>query len=379
MLRGLMGLLRLDSSRPTLNPRWNLNAGTSGQRIIGGAADAATAIRRLEAESRQSARRWVGYFTYELGAALEPAMPQRAIDSTPLLCFAPADASQQPAPREHPISSAPLRSTFSRDAYLRAVQRCKDYIAAGDVYQINLSQRFSAGLQHPPPVIYQRLIERHPAVYGAYLDFGDEVLISNSPELFLRIEPLPDGRRRIITRPIKGTRPLGAGMEIELRDSLKDQAELNMIVDLERNDLGRICEIGSVRVTQPRTVEAHPTVYHGVATVEGMLRKDVSLLEILRATFPGGSITGAPKIRAMQIIHELEPIPRGAYCGAIGYLDPDGAMELNIAIRTMIIHAGEVHFAVGGGVVADSDPTAEYEETLVKARAMLEALAMNMM
>jgi para-aminobenzoate synthetase component 1 len=166
-------------------------------------------------------------------------------------------------------------------------------------------------------------------------------------------------------------------MDGELLESAKDQAELNMIIDLERNDLGRVCEIGSVRVTQPRTIEAHPTVYHGVATVEGRLRPDVDLLDLLRATFPGGSITGAPKIRAMEIIEELEPTRRGPYCGAIGYLSADGHIEFNIAIRTMIMKAGRVHVPVGGGIVADSDPADEYEETLVKARAMLGALGLS--
>jgi para-aminobenzoate synthetase component 1 len=166
-------------------------------------------------------------------------------------------------------------------------------------------------------------------------------------------------------------------MDVELRDSIKDQAELNMIIDLERNDLGRVCEIGSVKVTELRPIEAHPTVYHGVATIEGILRPDVNFVDLLRATFPGGSVTGAPKIRAMEIIEELEPVRRGPYCGAIGYLAADGSMEFNIAIRTMIVKDGLVHIPVGGGIVADSDPTAEYEETLVKARAMFAALGVS--
>ena len=166
-------------------------------------------------------------------------------------------------------------------------------------------------------------------------------------------------------------------MREQLDASIKDQAELNMIVDLERNDLGRICRIGSVQVSELRTVEAHPTVYHGVATVEGVVREDVGLVDMLRATFPGGSITGAPKIRAMQIIEELEPMRRGPYCGAIGFLSVDGHIDLNIAIRTMIIEGGRVHVPVGGGIVADSVPAGEYEETIVKARAMLAALGVE--
>ncbi len=166
-----------------------------------------------------------------------------------------------------------------------------------------------------------------------------------------------------------------------MRDALlhsgKDQAELNMIVDLERNDLGRICQIGSVRVIEPRTIEQHPTVYHGAATIEGLLREDIGLVDLLRATFPGGSVTGAPKICAMEIIEEIEPARRGPYCGAIGYVSIDGHIEFNVAIRTIIFEGGRVHVPVGGGIVADSDPSAEYEETLVKARAMFAALGMK--
>jgi para-aminobenzoate synthetase component I len=268
-------------------------------------------------------------------------------------------------------------SNFTRAEYIAAVKQCKEYIAAGDIYQVNLSQRFTVGLPDEPVQIYQRLMQQNPALFGAYLDFGDLALICNSPELFFRVTPQPDGSRKIITRPIKGTRPRAPGMEIELRDSAKDQAELNMIVDLERNDLGRICEVGSVKVVEPRVIEAHPTVYHGVATIEGILRADVTFIDLLRAMFPGGSVTGAPKIRAMQIIEELEPVRRGPYCGAIGYLASDGSMEFNIAIRTMIVKDGLVHIPVGGGIVADSDPEAEYEETLVKARAMFDALGID--
>jgi anthranilate/para-aminobenzoate synthase component I len=163
---------------------------------------------------------------------------------------------------------------------------------------------------------------------------------------------------------------------LELLNSLKDQAELNMIVDVERNDLGRICEIGSVKVVEPRSIESHPTVYHGVATVAGKLRAQISFVDILRATFPTGSVTGAPKIRAMQIVEELEPVRRGPYCGAIGYLGPGGEMEFSVAIRTITIKSGLAYVPVGGGIVADSDPAAEYEETLVKARAMFDALGL---
>jgi para-aminobenzoate synthetase component 1 len=264
-----------------------------------------------------------------------------------------------------------LTSNLSRVAYIEAVERARQYIAAGDVFQVNLSQRFTAPLREDPAAIYERLQRQSPALYGAYLDHGDYALIGNSPELFLRVER-EGGRRRATTRPIKGTRASGDGMAQQLRDSEKDQAELNMIIDLERNDLGRVCEIGSVRVTQPRSVEAHPTVLHTAATVEGLLREDVTFVDLLRATFPGGSITGAPKIRAMEIIDQLEPHRRGPYCGAIGYLGGDGTIEFNVAIRTMIVRDGFVYVTVGGGIVADSDPAAEDDETIVKARAMFE-------
>jgi len=237
---------------------------------------------------------------------------------------------------------------------------------------VNLSQRFTAGLTTQPAYIYQWLVRNLPARYGAYLNYDDYCLISNSPELFLKI----DGRQ-ITTRPIKGTRPLGDGMAEELLASAKDTAELNMIIDLERNDLGRVCETGTVRVTEPRHVEQHPTVLHGVATISGALREDVSLIDVLRATFPGGSVTGAPKIRAMQIIDELEPVRRNAYCGAIGYVARDGNCEFNLAIRTMTAKDGLIHIPAGGGIVADSDPAAEYEETLIKARAMFQALGIS--
>ncbi len=199
-------------------------------------------------------------------------------------------------------------------------------------------------------------------------------LASTSPELFLQLER----GGRITTRPIKGTRPASANPN-ELRNSEKDAAELHMIVDLLRNDLGRVCDYGSVRVTQPRTIESHPTVHHGVATVTGTLHATKDIFSLLRATMPGGSITGAPKVRAMEIIDELEPVRRGPYCGAIGYIHGNHAC-LNIAIRTMCIetdpnhHTGRVDMGVGGGIVIDSQPAAEYEETMAKAAAMINAL-----
>ena len=343
---------------------------------------------------------WIGWLGYDLGRRFE-TLPFHAADDLhwPLFEFTFHDQVRakdgltggethlrlpgEPAaaylafPERHELSHAPPQSNFTRRGYEAAVARALDYIAGGDIFQVNLSQRFTAGLREEPGHIYQRLRGQSPAWFGAYLDYGDRALLCNSPELFWRLTPDPaTGERHILTRPIKGTRPRGRGMDTELRHSIKDQAELNMIVDLERNDLGRICRIGSVRVTEARTIESHPTVYHGAATVEGLLRDDVDLVEILRALFPGGSITGAPKIRAMQIIDELEPTRRGPYCGAIGYLSVDGHMQFNIAIRTMIVGGGQVHIPVGGGIVADSTPEGEYHETLVKARALFTAMGL---
>ena len=342
---------------------------------------------------------WVGFIGYDAGRLFE-SLPGIARDdlAVPWYEFSYIDSFDardqagrifavdleegQPVVSPAPIApgvgaDAPLLSNFTATAYQQAVARVIEYIRAGDVFQVNLSQRFTLGLgARKPCEIYDRLLDKYPAWYGAFLQTDTHALLSNSPELFLRVQPESDGRR-IITRPIKGTRPLGAGMREALARSVKDQAELNMIVDLERNDLGRVCRIGSIRVSEPRVIETHPTVYHGAATVEGTLRDDVGLVDLLRATFPGGSVTGAPKIRAMQIIDELEPVRRGPYCGAIGYLSVDGHIELNVAIRTMIVEQGRVHIPVGGGIVADSDPVAEYEETLVKAQAMFAALGVT--
>jgi aminodeoxychorismate synthase component I len=319
---------------------------------------------------------WIGYLGYDLGRCFEK-LPAVAVERLhlPLFVFGHTSSAAPPAQAATGDGGDDVErhSTFSRAGYLQAVRRVIDYIAAGDVFQVNLSQRFSMSMHDPPREIFRRLQLVTPAASGAFLDFGDFAILSNSPELFFRVTP----DHHVITRPIKGTRPRGEGMEAELRDSKKDQAELAMIVDLERNDLGRVCEIGSVRVVEPRVIEAHPTVYHGVATIEGKLRPDVTFVDLLRATFPSGSVTGAPKIRAMQIIDELEPVRRGPYCGAVGYLAADGTIEFNVAIRTMIARDGLIHIPVGGGIVADSDPAAEYEETLVKAKAMFAAVGID--
>jgi para-aminobenzoate synthetase component 1 len=280
-----------------------------------------------------------------------------------------------PSTPDTPHPTPRLQSTFSRPDYLRAVGRVLEYIAAGDIYQVNLSQRFSVPYAGDPMALYERLRRQSPAPFAAYLDLGDAVILSASPERFLRV-----AGREVETRPIKGTRPRGGTAEederlaAELLSSAKDRAELVMIVDLERNDLGKVCDYGTVRVSELARLEAHPTVFHLVATVTGRLRPGVTAVDALRACFPGGSITGAPKIRAMQIIEELEPTHRGFYTGSIGYLGWDGRADLNIAIRTILLKDGMAHFQVGGGIVADSDPDSEYEETLHKGRALMRAL-----
>jgi len=274
-------------------------------------------------------------------------------------------------------SEGPLtfESGFTREAYLEGVRRVKEYILAGDIYQANLSQRFSAPLLEPAWRLYRRLRRLNAAPFSAYMNFGDFAVASSSPERFMEVSG-----RRVETRPIKGTRPRSddpaedRSQREELLSSAKDRAELSMIVDLERNDLGRVCDYGSVRVTEHAVLESYATVHHLVSTVVGELHRGRDIVDLLRATFPGGSITGAPKIRSMEIIDEIEPTARSVYTGGIGYLGFNGRHDLNVAIRTMIIGGGRVRFQVGGGIVADSDPEAEFQETLDKGKAMFEAV-----
>jgi len=268
-----------------------------------------------------------------------------------------------------------LRSTFTHRGYVSAVARVREYILAGDIFQANLSQRFQATLEEPPLAFYHRLRRVNPAAFGAYLDFGDLRVLSVSPERFLRLSG-----RRVETRPIKGTRPRGMGPMHDallgrvLAESDKDRAENVMIVDLLRNDLSRVCRPGTVRVPELFALEQHPTVHHLVSTVVGELEDGMDAVDLLQAAFPGGSITGAPKLRAMEIIAELEPTRRGVYCGSLGYLGTTGEMDTSIAIRTAVVRDGEVYFQAGGGIVADSDPEAEYRETLDKVQGIIRAL-----
>jgi len=271
--------------------------------------------------------------------------------------------------------AAPPRPDVTRDVYLARLRHVIEYIRAGDIFQTNLSQRFTSQLAAPTHEVYRRLREESPAPWGCFLRLGGPEILSISPELFLS-----KTGDVVTTRPIKGTRPRGsdpvedARLRDELERSEKDRAELAMIVDLLRNDLGRVARVGSVRVALARELRAHPTVHHAVATVEAELPRDVHAADLVRATMPGGSVTGAPKIRAMEILEELEDVRRGPYCGAAGWFGYDGDLRLNILIRTLVARGDDVSFHVGGGIVADSDPAAEYDETLVKARAMIDAL-----
>ncbi|MDX9999700.1 MAG: aminodeoxychorismate synthase component I [Polyangia bacterium] len=286
-----------------------------------------------------------------------------------------------PEPRHCPDAqtSSRVQRGFRPEAYIAAVRRALEHIFAGDVYQVCLTQRFDVEVNEPALALYDRLRRRTRAMFSAYLDTPTAQLLSLSPERFLRLRG-----REVETCPIKGTRPRGntpeedAAMAAELTASTKDLAELSMIVDLERNDLGRVCEAGTVRVDDHAALYTLPTVHHTVTRVAGTLRAEVDAAALLGATFPGGSITGAPKIRSMEIIEDIEPTRRGAYTGSIGYLDYSGDLDLNIAIRTVILRGKKASVQAGGGIVADSDPLAEHEEALTKALALIEALGASL-
>ncbi len=356
----------------------------------------------------------IGYLSYELGRLIEN-LPEKAVDDLglPEMAFAFYDqvvahdhssgqtwlatsttagggldidarwerASELLAaepPSYSPMAPAPevdFECGFTRPDYLAAVRRVKEYILAGDIYQANLSQRFSAPIFEHPWMLYRRLRRLNAAPFSAYLNFGPVQVCSSSPERFVRI----DGDR-VETRPIKGTRRRGRDEEEdrrlaeELLASPKDRAELSMIVDLERNDMGRVCSYGSVQVEEHAVIESYATVHHLVSTVAGELHPGRDLVDLLRASFPGGSITGAPKIRSMEIIDELEPTARSVYTGCIGYLGFDGKADLNIAIRTALVQGQRAYFQVGGGIVADSVPEDEYQETLDKGEAIFYTL-----
>jgi para-aminobenzoate synthetase component 1 len=281
----------------------------------------------------------------------------------------------KPISRHRGSRIGPASSNFSRRDYLAAVRQVLEYIAAGDIFQVNLSHRFTAHGRPEPLDLYLRLRDRSPAPFAAYLHWDELAVMSASPEWFYQTRG-----DSIVTRPIKGTRPRGASRDedkqlaAQLLASAKDRAELTMIVDLERNDLGRVCRYGTVVVSEPLVIESYAQVHHLLATVEGRLRLEAGPVDVVKALFPGGSITGAPKIRAMEIIDELEPTRRSLYTGAIGYFSRGGMSGFNIAIRTLIVEGDRASYQVGGGIVADSDPEAEYDETMHKGRGLREVL-----
>ncbi|MBC7944749.1 MAG: aminodeoxychorismate synthase component I [Burkholderiales bacterium] len=362
----------------------------------------------------------IGYFGYDLGRRLErlPAIAEDA-EKLPEMAIGfydwalvvdhlerrtwlaandrdPATAQRWPnllARFEAPVAerfrapfriTAALASNMTRAAYDRAFHRIQDYIRAGDCYQVNLAQRFAAPATGDPWLAYQALRIINPAPFAAYLNTPGAQILCASPERFLKV----DGNGHVETKPIKGTRPraghprLDAALGAALQESEKDRAENLMIVDLLRNDLSKNCALGSVRVPKLFAIESFATVHHLVSTVVGELAPGKDAIALLRGCFPGGSITGAPKLRAMEIIEQLEPNRRGIYCGAIGYIGFDGGMDTNIAIRTLVYSVatgGAIRFWAGGGIVADSRVDDEYQETLDKGAAMLRLLQQSAM
>jgi para-aminobenzoate synthetase component 1 len=284
--------------------------------------------------------------------------------------------------------SGPARSNFTKSEYLDAIGRIKEYIRRGDTYQTNLTQQMRVNLAADitPGHIFGRLRKEHPAPFAAFIERDDSTVISASPERFFKVSGSATNSRTISTSPIKGTRPRGETLaedqllRDELLQSAKDRAENVMIVDLLRNDIGRICDFGSVRIEKLCGLEEHPTLFHLVSTVSGTLREDVPVSEMIKAIFPCGSITGAPKIRTMEIIDEIETANRGLSMGAIGVYIPASwgpefeMFDTSVAIRTMVVSGGEAIFNVGGGIVIDSEPEKEYAESLLKAKALLKAL-----
>ncbi len=389
-----------------------------GARDVWAVLDRELAARATDASGEAYGPGWIGYVGYEVGRLIE-RLPGRAVRDTPLpdahLAFydavlihdghderwqlaslseagdaadtlrsllseaQPREADRAAASAADELPAVACEPNFTPDAYRRAVADVVEHIAAGDIFQANLSQRLTVSDAPEPVAIYRALGRRNPAWYAAYLGLdtpqGPAAVLSASPELFLRVRG-----RQVTTRPIKGTRkrtgdPAADALAArQLLASEKDNAELAMIIDLLRNDLGRVCCYGSVRVARPRELESHPTVHHLVGTVVGELVEGTGPGALLRATFPGGSITGAPKIRAMEIIDELEPAARGVYTGCVGWVGAAGNAEWNIAIRTVVQHGRTAHVQVGGGIVADSTPDGEYAATLAKARALLEAI-----
>ncbi|WKY47989.1 aminodeoxychorismate synthase component I [Eubacteriaceae bacterium ES3] len=301
--------------------------------------------------------------------------PQDLIDRLKIKVELAEKRSKEEMPQLTLNEELAFKGNFTKEGYMDALDAIHEYIRAGDIYQTNLTQRFQCELQLSPLELYGVLRKINPAPFASFLDFGEGQIVSSSPERFIKVVD-----RAIETRPIKGTMPRGktpqedAGNRKCLENSEKDKAELLMIVDLQRNDVGKICKSGTVKVPELYKLETYETVFHLVSTVVGQLKDDISPVDCVKATFPGGSITGAPKIRAMEIIDELEPTQRNIYTGSIGYLGFNGDLDLNIVIRTIVCKDGEGYFQVGGGIVWDSDNQLEYEETYHKGKALFEAL-----
>jgi para-aminobenzoate synthetase component 1 len=345
-----------------------------------GRPDAGAAARRRAGERARSVEAWL-----RGGDRPRPQLPHDDAPARPTRSSARDDSGPNGASGSGPESGPPsfpvpgrpdLRSTFSPGAYEEAVERAVEYILAGDVFQVNLSQRFRTPREAAGFDLYRRLRRRNAAPFAAFMTTASCSLASASPERFLKVTP----QGVVETRPIKGTRPRSRHpahdmyLERELEESGKDRAENLMIVDLLRNDLSRVCRPESVSVPRLFKKESYATVHHLVSVVTGRLEADRGRVDLLRAAFPGGSVTGAPKIRAMEIIAELEPVPRGPYCGSVGYLGFDGSVDTSITIRTLVGVGDELFFHAGGAVVADSDPRREYLETLDKAEGMIRAL-----
>jgi para-aminobenzoate synthetase component 1 len=400
------------------------------------AGDPLEVLARLLATHRPEERAWrpglppflggaVGYLGYELLYAIEPGVPDLGEDDIPvpdamlLFCtstiasdllarrtwlITQAFAATRPAAeaeaaramaslarriRERPsgsgasdesqVPAASFEPRVSREAYMATVRQAREHILAGDLFEVCTAQRFRARWSGDDQALYAALRAVNPAPFAAYLRLPGLSVLSASPERFLRL----DRGGRAETRPVKGTRPRGgtpeedARLRRELETSPKDRAENAIIIDVSRNDLGRVCEFGTVEVPEEMVVERHPFTFQMVSTVVGQLRRELGPVDLLRAAFPAGSMTGAPKIEAMKVIDSLEPVKRGVFAGSIGYLDFEGAMDLNVVIRTLVRRGDALTFHVGGAVVADSEPAAEYQETLDKAQGLIRAFELT--
>ena len=394
------GAILLESQRPSFTERYSLIAWQPEKVFVGDIPDLDKDDFFAFLSSHSRNHIVAGYIGYEACQWIEDLPPPGEKDGPNPDIYLAAyprflvydhirrkwSSWHQDRPLSLPTVCRPRRQSFSgrvtgfnqsKATYLENVRRVLDYIRAGDVYQINYAQRVYYTSPMDPFDLYLHLKEIQPVAYGAYINMGDGLVISGSPELFLRLK-----RGRVLTKPMKGTRKRSSQSKLdrklrkELRQSEKDRAENTMIVDLMRNDLGRFCEFGSIQVPRLHVVEAYDTVYQMVSHVTGTARDDILCSDIIRSTFPPGSITGAPKKRVMEIIYELEPNQRGAYCGAIGCFFQD-EMVLSVAIRTLELCNGRGVLGIGGGIVADSDPELEYEESILKARASMMALGIE--